>query len=740
MARKAAGDHDLVETKQSNISVQRYFEISLLLMLATGFLTVATTGKLDLVSIVAVFAALAIKLWSYLREADYSLSPRAVTRMSIFYIFFYGLDFLIFSPGPSPLDRMLSATVHLVLFTTVIKVFSARTYRDYGYLATLSFMMMLASAVLTVGSSYLAFFVLYVLFAISTFISYEIKRSIEDARRAPEGPFRTSAQNRSAIEKALMTSALGLTVGIGFLAVVLFFVIPRYRTGYLTALSMQAQNITGFSETVNLGDIRKILRSSLVVMRVLAADNPQLFRGIKWRGVGLTSFDGKHWFNDNTEQFPIEPASYDNTQQFPRFVLPPPAGWEHRPRRPLRYRVLRAALSTDVLFVAAEPRELSGQLRLLSLDQTDSLHSPQHSYVPLGYDVVSETALPTPQELRQAPTESPSDIRLVYLRLPPLDPRIADLARQTTATATNNYDRAVAIQNFLKSNYTYSLDPPAIEPADPVGSFLFKSKSGYCEYFAAAMAVMLRTVNIPSRLVNGFQTGSYNRIGKDFVVRARDAHSWVEAFFPNYGWIPFDPTPTDPNPAIAGAWDDYLDAFGLFWNEWIINYDFGHQLRLARQIEQDSHQFQHDLEQRVEKVKRQGIRLAFRVEGWLMAHKLLMLALMLAILAILIGAEKGGSLTELRFLWAWRFGRRDALLSPREATLTYQQLLKALRRKGFRKSPSQTPQEFALSFLGTRLGTVVVEFTRLYNLLRFGHASVPLTRLRSLLEEIGSSK
>jgi len=740
MARKAAEDHEQLEAKQSNVSVQRYFEISLLLMLATGFLTVSTTGRLDLISIGVVFAALAIKLWSYVREADYSLSPRTVTRISIFYIFFYALDFLIFSPGPSALDRMLSATVHLVLFTTVMKVFSARTYRDYGYLATLSFLMMLASAVLTVGSSYLVFFTLYVLFAISTFISYEIKRSIEDARRAPEGPFRTSGQNRSAIEKALMTAALGLAVGIVLLAAVLFFVIPRYRTGYLTSLAMQAQNITGFSETVNLGDIRKILRSPLVVMRVIVAGNPQQFQGIKWRGVGLTSFDGKHWFNDNTEQFPLQPASYDNTKQYPRFLLPLPDGWERRPRHPLRYRVLRAALSTDVLFVAAEPRELSGQLRLLSLDQTASVHSPQHSYVPLGYDVVSETALPSPQELRQAPTEYPLDIRLVYLRLPASDPRISELARQTTATATNNYDRAVGIQNYLKSNYTYSLDPPAIEPADPVGSFLFKSKSGYCEYFAAAMAVMLRSVNIPSRLVNGFQTGSYNRIGKDFVVRARDAHSWVEAYFPNYGWIPFDPTPADPNPVIAGAWDDYVDAFGLFWNEWIINYDFGHQLRLARQIEQDSRQFQHDLQQRVEKVKRQGIRLAYRVEGWLMAHKLLMLALMLAILTMLIAAEKGGSLAELRFLWAWKFGRRDVVLSPREATLTYQQLLKALRKKGFRKSPSQTPREFALSFLGTRLGPVVMEFTHLYNLLRFGQASVSLTRLRNLLEEIGSGK
>ena len=126
---------------QSNISVQRYFEISLLLTLSTAFISVTITGKLDFVSTVVVSLALAVKLWSYTREVDFSLSPRTVTRVSILYIFFYALDFLVLSPGPGLLDRMLTATVHLILFTTVIKIFSARTHRDYGYLALLSFMM-----------------------------------------------------------------------------------------------------------------------------------------------------------------------------------------------------------------------------------------------------------------------------------------------------------------------------------------------------------------------------------------------------------------------------------------------------------------------------------------------------------------------------------------------------------------------------------------------------------------------
>ena len=338
------------------------------------------------------------------------------------------------------------------------------------------------------------------------------------------------------------------------------------------------------------------------------------------------------------------------------------------------------------------------------------------------------------------PLNTPEEVQLLYLRLPDLDPRVADLARTVTAAAKNNYDRAALIQSYLRKNFRYTLDPPALEPLDPVGSFLFKSKAGYCEYFAAAMAVMLRTLKVPARLVNGFQTGSYNSIGKDFVVRARDAHSWVEVYFSGYGWVAFDPTPADPNPVLPGAWDDYIDTAALFWNEWIINYDFGHQVQLAHQVEQDSRSLQQTFRRRGERLKRQGIRAAYRIEAWLMSHTLTVLAIMLVILSGVIFSERSGTLQEWRFWLTWRFARRDLALSPSEATLTYQQLLKTLQKKGYKKVPAQTPREFARSFLGTPWAHPVWEFTQLYNHLRFGQATVSLIRLRQILEDIANRK
>ena len=254
------------------------------------------------------------------------------------------------------------------------------------------------------------------------------------------------------------------------------------------------------------------------------------------------------------------------------------------------------------------------------------------------------------------------------------------------------------------------------------------------------MTVMLRSQGIPSRIVNGFQTGTYNRVGKDFIVRGRDAHSWVEVYFPTFGWITFDPTPADPNPVVPGPLDEYIDAASLFWNEWIINYDFAHQVSLARTVERDSRQLERNFQNRIKRFRKAAIALAYRVERWLMAHKAMVFFFMLTVLAALILAEKGDRIAEWRFALVWRFRRKDRALSQAEATLTYNLFLKTLSKRGHRKPAAQTPREFALSFVGTALSWPVEEFTRLYNALRFGQAAVSLARLRELLGEIAAVK
>ncbi|MGH9352831.1 MAG: DUF3488 domain-containing protein, partial [Terriglobia bacterium] len=370
MAESTQPGQSVTERQQKHISVQRYFEISLLLMLGTAFLTLATTRKLDTVSILLFSAALGIKLWSYARgESGYRLQPRTVTRLSLAYLVFFVCD-LVFLGNGGPSERMLPATVHLILFITVIKILSARRYRDYGTLAALSFLMMLVSAVLTVGAGYVIGLALYVLFAISMFISYDIKRGIEKAEQPPRGPHAETARNRVAVENSLLLTTFELALGIAVLGTVLFFIIPRYHAAYLGNLAMQAQNVTGFSESVNLGEIGRIKRSNLVVMRIRPQGSPRDFRGVYWRGIGLAHFTGRSWYNETTAYTEVAPSWPGH------FLLPPAAGMARRPHRMLRYQVLLSSIPTNVLFAAAQPVEISGRFSEISLDETGSLHNP----------------------------------------------------------------------------------------------------------------------------------------------------------------------------------------------------------------------------------------------------------------------------------------------------------------------------------------------------------------------------
>jgi transglutaminase-like putative cysteine protease len=141
---------------------------------------------------------------------------------------------------------------------------------------------------------------------------------------------------------------------------------------------------------------------------------------------------------------------------------------------------------------------------------------------------------------------------------------VRDLAMQVTAGASNPYDRAVAIEQYLRTNFTYTLTPGAPPGGiDAEENFLFRSRAGYCQYFATAMADMLRSIGIPVRLVNGYGPGTYDDQRKRFVVRESDAHTWPEVYFPSYGWIPFEPTPDGLYTPIARGTGSGVTCSGI---------------------------------------------------------------------------------------------------------------------------------------------------------------------------------
>ena len=216
------------------------------------------------------------------------------------------------------------------------------------------------------------------------------------------------------------------------------------------------------------------------------------------------------------------------------------------------------AKATDVIFYPGELRKLDRD-SLVTESLTTSL-GPLNTIDRVSglgtnggignYKVTVAYSGATEDELRRAGTDYPAWVD-TYRGFPEgyrpdaTLKKVKTLAQQVTQGATNPYDQATAIERYLRdtANYTYTLkpyDPPT--DMDPIEYFLFVSKQGYCEYFASAMGDMLRSLGIPTRLVNGYGPGTFDEhIGK-YVVREADAHTWVEAYFPTYGWIPFEPT------------------------------------------------------------------------------------------------------------------------------------------------------------------------------------------------------
>ncbi|GBD11763.1 Protein-glutamine gamma-glutamyltransferase [bacterium HR23] len=184
------------------------------------------------------------------------------------------------------------------------------------------------------------------------------------------------------------------------------------------------------------------------------------------------------------------------------------------------------------------------------------------------YQVNSAVSIATEEDLRQAGTDYPSWVTDRYLQLPDTLPtRVRELAEQLTRDAPNPYDKALAVQEYLRASYTYSLTieaPPF--GADGIDYFLFVSKKGYSEYFASAMAVLLRAVGVPARVVAGYAPGTLDQEKKVFVVRDKDSHAWTQVYFPGYGWIDFEPTPgyqpppRGPLPAVGAGEGDIAVA------------------------------------------------------------------------------------------------------------------------------------------------------------------------------------
>jgi hypothetical protein len=700
--------------------MERYFQVALYLMVLTGFGTLAGTGTLDAPTVMLVGGALLVRGVLLIRRQEFEIPPRWTTYLTLGYAPFYLLDLTSLS------REFLAATVHLVLFGMVVRMFSARKERDYTLLAALAFAMVLASAVLTVDSIFLFAFAAFLLMAVVTFVLMEMRRSAQAATIATRDSRDQRAYRKMAFSLVWLSPALvGLTL-LG--ATGIFFLLPRLSTGYLSGFTAGMDYSTGFSERVELGKIGQIQQSNAVVMHIQIQGDKAGLYDLKWRGVALANFSGKVWSNRN-ERYPLLQLADG------RFGLGLPERRDVAPQM-IHYRVLLEPIGTNVFFLASEPRMLKGAYRDLAKDPAGSVFDADIQHPISLYEADSDIANPRADALRNAGSEYPVKDTATYLQLPPLDARIPALAREITRSADNNYDKAVAIERYLTTHYGYTLQLPRIEPREPLANFLFERKQGHCEYFASSMAVMLRTLGIPSRVVNGFRTTEFNDLTSSYVIRASSAHSWVEAEFPGYGWVTFDPTPS-AGPQAHGPWERmllYLDAAASFWREWVVNYDASHQrtlgqdaARSTRTLLERTRAWTHvTYEHLLARARRFERRVSQAPGRWGTGGLALMLA---ALIAINLGA-----------ISAWmresRLARHPEHAPSEAAALWYSRLTRKLARRGVRKTYAQTPSEFAERIEEQPLRERVERFTKAYEAARFGESAEDAAKLPDLYEEV----
>ena len=730
---------------EAALPAERFFRTSLSLLILTSTVALVSTGKLD---IFTSFAAPLIVLYKGFRcwhAHPAELSHRTATWCVIAYLAFFPVDalilsrFLVGNSSNPPLFAVLLAAVHFLIFVSIVRFYSAVTDRDALFLAMLSFAGILAAAVLTVDTTFLILFFAFLLFGVSTFTGMELRRG---ALGAVSQALHAHTERDRRLNRALGLSALSVAAGSIVMGSVLFFFFPRFTAGYLGRASFNPSLMTGFTENVELGQIGEIKKNSAVVMRVQTG-KPIAYDRLRWRGIALTNFDGRRWssLDRDLQKLTTDFEGWIHTVDLPQKTDSPVAG--------MIYTVYLEPLATDAIFVPGKVTKLRGNFTGESSNSfaairrsylfrdpgTDTLTNPSHNYTGIRYSGISLLPPLNAAKLRAASEEYPSDVASAYLQLPRmLDPRIPELAKQITRNAETPFDKALAIESYLRNRFTYTLNLTGKLGDDPLAHFLFETRAGHCEYFASAMTIMVRTLGIPSREVNGFLPGEFNELGGDYIVRASDAHSWVEVYFPGADWQVFDPTPASTENAngFLTRLGKYIDWMEITWSEWVIGYDFGHQMALAQGLQRDSRDLSESLRAWY---RQQQLRGRSWMKSWHGGLSVLIPLVLTAFLILLRYDALSAMVRRLRLWWQIQ-SAKTARANPQLASRLYAELLRMLARRGLMRSVSQTPFEFAAAVDSPNLAPAVHEFTQLYADARFGGAPCDTTRLRQLLDQI----
>ncbi len=536
-------------------------------------------------------------------------------------------------------------------------------------------------------------------------------------RREVEGNYRQGARDRTGLPvdvprilrsrrvvgRSFLAVTCLLSIPIFAFTAMLFVIFPRVGLSLLLLNRGHTPRMIGFSGKVDLGVVGVLRSDPKLAMRVEIPELPEpppARLTMHLRGTALDAYDGRSWTQSESFKRPAEiDAGLIPIERYPDAAMDPVMRVDLEPIDPpvvflppnatgLRFKA-RGQIGMEP--AAAAYRGPEGEFRYQPIDDRG-----------LVYDVfLSRKRSPTFQRLATAD-------RRRYLQLPQdLPRRIGELAVQWTKGVDRPSDQARAIESRLRTDYRYDLASPSGRDPQPLDHFLFESKRGHCEFYSTAMAVMLRTLGVPTRNVTGFVGGTYNRFGRFYAVRQGDAHSWVEVFLEGEGWVTFDPTPpadAAPKSEVGGAWAyvrDFIEATSQRWDRHVVGYDLNQQVSLFQAL--------------TSRYRRPG---ATGATSWSRPRAL--------------GAAAAGLLVVGGLIyWQWRRTRRrreetraaeGRTPSSLLATALYEGLEGAMAAQGVPRSPGVPPLRHAerLALMDHPLAEEILDLTQIYLRARFG--------------------
>lgn len=609
----------------------------------------------------------------------------------------------------------VTVLAHMILFLSSVKLLQRKGDRDWFFLYLISFFEVLLAAGLSASPGFFATLMLYLLCALTTVVAFEIQKARHKVttthtrllvppdstlfRRLPMRLWR----RRYLETRRLPFVSFGLLVLIVLLALPFFLIAPRTASSALKRSGGGLAGVIGFSDSVNLGDIGELKRNDEIVMHVRIEDrNVVPTAGLRWRGVALDQFTGRGWI----KSIPARRFE-DKTDERGFFKL----GTTEDIQRLAAQTFFLEPIDTPVLFGAPRVVAVQGRLPFVRIDSEGAIQTRPHDEERIVYRVYSDTSSPSPAALRADRLEYIAPFGR-YWQLPEnTDPRIGALAQKVTETAEarTGYDKARAIESYLRDGYSYTLDLKA-GGSDPLSDFLFRVRSGHCEYFSTAMAVMLRTQGLATRVVNGFLPGEYNEASGAYTVRQSDAHSWVEVYFPQTNsWVTFDPTPPAGRTArvrtgLAAQLSKYTEALDLMWFQYVVGYDKQEQHSLAAALRKELGDFRRSSSNTLDRTR-------------VALPRILRLGLLgvVGLSALFMIGLVARRVRHLGWRRGWRVWRTGA--EPEGSRVEfYERLVVLLEKQGIKREPYQTPLEFA-SLVGMNEARAI---TSAYNRVRFG--------------------